>query len=111
DLKIQLAGVPTLSLSDFLLTTNHAPSITSAATATTPENVSTSTAVYTATAGDPDAGTTLTYSISGTDAGLFDINSSTGAVTFRTPPNFEAPADAGADNVYNIIVTASDGSL
>ena len=55
---------------------NTAPSITSPTTATTPENVSTTTAVYTATGTDPDAGTTLTYSITGgADANLFNINS------------------------------------
>ena len=91
---------------------NTAPSITSPTTATTPENVSTTTAVYTATGTDPDAGTTLTYSITGgADANLFNINSSTGAVTFKTSPNFEAPADSGANNVYDIVVQVSDGTL
>ena len=91
---------------------NEAPSVTSGGTATTLENVSTSTAVYTATGTDPDANTTLAYSISGgPDAALFNINPTTGAVTFKTSPNFEAPADAGANNVYDIVVQASDGSL
>ncbi|MEI6762411.1 MAG: hypothetical protein WCO22_18370, partial [Betaproteobacteria bacterium] len=31
------------------------------------------------------------------------------AVTFKASPNFEAPTDAGANNVYDITVTASDG--
>ena len=91
---------------------NETPTITSAATATTPENIATSTAVYTVTATDPDANTTLTYSISpGGDAGQFNINSSTGAVTFKASPDFEAPVDAGKNNVYDITVRASDGSL
>src|SRR5205823_3358666 len=91
---------------------NEAPAITSAATASTPENVSTATTVYTAVASDPDAGTTLTYSISGgVDAALFNIDSTSGAVTFKISPNFEAPTDSGANNVYDIIVKASDGSL
>jgi uncharacterized protein (DUF2141 family) len=88
---------------------NEAPVITSAATATFAEN-GTGT-VYTVTATDVDAGTTLTYSLSGTDANLFNINSSNGAVTFKTAPNFEAPSDNGADNVYDIDVIASDGTL
>ncbi|GBG13993.1 uncharacterized protein NMK_1549 [Novimethylophilus kurashikiensis] len=88
--------------------TNDAPVITSGATASTPENVSTSTAVYTVTATDID-GPSLTYSLSGTDASLFNINSATGAVTFKTSPNYEAPADAGGNNVYDIIVHANDG--
>ncbi|MEI6615285.1 MAG: cadherin-like domain-containing protein, partial [Cyanobium sp. ELA507] len=88
---------------------NEAPSITSGATASFAEN-GTGT-VYTATASDPDASSTLTYSIAGTDASLFNINSSTGAVTFKNAPNFESPADAGANNVYDFTVSASDGSL
>ncbi|MFM7561085.1 cadherin domain-containing protein, partial [Cylindrospermopsis raciborskii] len=87
---------------------NETPTITSPATANFAEN-GTGTA-YTVTATDPDAGTTFTYSLSGTDAALFNINS-TGAVTFKTPPNFEAPSDAGANNIYDLTVSASDGSL
>ena len=87
---------------------NEAPTITSAATKSFAENATGT--VYTATATDPDAGTTLTYSISGADASLFDINGTTGAVTFKSSPNFEVPADAGANNVYDITVGASDGT-
>ena len=72
-----------------------------------PEN---QTPAYTASATDADAGTTLTYSLSGTDAALFNIDAATGAVTFKAAPNFEAPADADGDNVYDIVVTASDGT-
>ena len=53
---------------------------------------------------------TLTYSLSGTDASLFMIDSSTGEVSFINAPDFESPDDAGRDNVYDIIVTASDGT-
>ena len=67
-------------------------------------------AITTVHATDPDAGTTLTYSVSGTDAALFDIDSSTGALSFKTAPNYEAPADSGANNVYDVVVTASDGT-
>jgi VCBS repeat-containing protein len=88
---------------------NEAPRITSATTANFAEN-GTGT-VYTVTATDPDAGTTLTYSLAGTDAARFNINSTTGAVTFKSPPNYEAPSDRGANNVYNVTVRASDGAL
>ena len=91
--------------------TNDAPVITSQATASTPENVSTSTTVYTATATDADSGSTLTYSFGGgADDGKFNIDSATGAVTFKTSPNFEAPTDTGGNNVYDIIVKVSDGT-
>ncbi|MFN5857624.1 MAG: FG-GAP-like repeat-containing protein, partial [Pseudanabaenaceae cyanobacterium] len=85
------------------------PTVTSGASVNFAENVTGT--VYTVTATDPDAATTLTYSISGTDANLFNINNSTGAVTFKNAPNFEAPTDFGSDNVYNINVIASDGFL
>ncbi|NCY25001.1 MAG: hypothetical protein EBX37_09075, partial [Alphaproteobacteria bacterium] len=86
---------------------NEAPSITSGGTASFAENAT--GAAYTAIGSDPDAGASLTYSLGGTDAALFSINASTGAVTFKTPPDATAPADDGTDNVYDITLTASDG--
>ena len=69
------------------------------------------TAVTTVTANDPDAGQTLSYSIAGgADAALFAIDAATGAVVFKTAPNFEAPTDAGTNNVYDLIVQVSDGT-
>jgi hypothetical protein len=50
---------------------NDTPEITSGASATVVEH-STGT-VYTATASDRDSGQTLTFSLSGDDAGLFEI--------------------------------------
>jgi Ca2+-binding RTX toxin-like protein len=68
------------------------------------------TAVTTVTA-MPDAGQMLSYSIiGGTDAALFGIDATTGALTFNTGPNFEAPTDAGGNNVYDVTVQASDGN-
>lgn len=84
---------------------NAAPVITSSAAASVAENVTT---VTTVTATDSD---TLTYSIkSGGDGGLFNINASSGQVTFISAPNYEAPTDAGANNVYNFTVQVSDGT-
>ena len=87
---------------------NHPPVMTSAATASFAEN-GTGTA-YTATGTDPE-GTTLSYALGGTDSTLFNLNTSTGAVTFKLAPNYEAPTDAGANNTYDITLTASDGVL
>jgi VCBS repeat-containing protein len=89
--------------------TNDAPVITSGSSASEAENSPTTNVVYMASAHDVDAGdTTFTYSLGGTDAGLFDINASTGVVTFKASPNYEAPSDANHDNVYDITVTATD---
>ena len=88
---------------------NEAPTVTSAATASVGENAAGT--VYTVAATDPDAGTTLTYSLSGADAALFDINATTGVITFKSSPNYEAPADVGGNNVYDVTVGASDGTI
>lgn len=85
---------------------NHAPSITSAGSVSVAENII--GVAYTATATDAD-GNSLTYSLAGTDAGRFSINASTGAVSFTSAPDFEAPADANGDNIYNITIGVSDG--
>ncbi len=71
------------------------------------------TAVTTITATDADLPSqTLTYSIvGGADASLFSISSSTGALSFISGRNFETPADAGANNVYDVIVRVDDGTL
>jgi c-di-GMP-related signal transduction protein len=88
---------------------NEAPTITTGGGVSIAENTK---AVTTVVATDPDAATTLTYSISGgADASKFSIDSVTGALSFVTAPNFEAPTDIGGDNVYDVIVQASDGSL
>jgi hypothetical protein len=70
-----------------------------------------STAIGTIAASDPDASSTLSYAISGTDSSKFSINTSSGAVVFLSPPDFESPTDNGLDNTYNFNVTVSDGSL
>ena len=67
------------------------------------------TTAFTVTASDPD-GDTITFSLSGTDASLLSITSS-GVVTFNSPPDYEAPNDANTDRIYEISVTVSDGSL
>ncbi|WP_394178360.1 ExeM/NucH family extracellular endonuclease [Yoonia maritima] len=60
------------------------------------------------TAQDADGGAVLTYGLSGADAALFTIDASTGEVAFATGPDFEAPADADGDNVYELTVTVTD---
>jgi Ca2+-binding RTX toxin-like protein len=64
----------------------------------------------TATAFEPEKDS-VTFSILGVDAFLFTIDASTGAITFKNPPSFDAPADDGGDNVYSVTVQASDSGL
>ena len=87
---------------------DNTPIITSPATASIAENT---TDVLTVTATDEDAGTTLTYSISGgADRALFNIDRTSGVLTFITVPDFEMPDDQGSNNEYVVEVTASDGT-
>ncbi len=85
---------------------NEAPVITSGSTGSEAENTAVSNVVYQVVASDPEKGA-LTYSLSGDDAGLFNISSS-GAVTFKESPDFEKPLDMGKDNTYNITVIVKD---
>ena len=50
--------------------------------------------------------TDVPLTLSGADAA--DFNLTAGMLTFKQSPNYEAPADAGTDNVYNVTVVATD---
>ncbi len=53
----------------------------------------------------------ITYSIDGgADALLFEINGSTGQLSFIGAPDFEHPQDTDTDNVYEVVVKAFDGT-
>ncbi len=85
---------------------NAAPMITSPPTASVEEN--TADGVYAVTASDAD-GDPLTFSIEGgADADEFRLEGSN--LVFASPPDFETPTDADADNVYEVTVGASDGA-
>ena len=62
-------------------------------------------AVATYSATDPESATS-TWSLAGDDAALFDLSSG-GVLTFGSPPDYENPADADQDNVYEVTVVAS----
>ena len=102
------ANTTTQSISVTVTNVDESPSFASASQSLSVSENS-SGAVYQAQASDPE-GATLTYSASGTDAELFTINSSSGELSFKTPPDFETPGDSGADNTYNLTITATDGA-
>ena len=85
---------------------NDAPELTLVDAANVEENT---TAVTAASAFDVD-GDAITYTLSGDDAVLFAIDA-TGVLTFIDAPDYETPADTNGDNIYDVTVTASDGSL
>ena len=98
---------------------NVAPVITSASSFTVSEN---STAdIVTVSASDADTGDDIeSYGIvDAADGDQFSIGSSTGVLTFKVAPNYEAPTDvlvsnpssACSNNEYIVIVTATSGAM
>ena len=88
---------------------NERPKVTIASTVRYAENGADPVDTYTVT--DPENGT-ITWTLSGTDMDDFEISkvNGEGVLEFKTPPNFEAPADADDNNVYLVTVTVSDGT-
>ena len=67
-------------------------------------------AATTITSVDVDGGVPMYSIVGGADATLFTLHATTGALTFNNAPDFEAPVDAGANNVYEVTVQVADGS-
>ena len=84
-----------------LIIDRTAPVITSTAL-TTPENSITGPTVVANEA-------VFSFSLSGgVDQALFTINPITGVLSFVNAPDFEAPADSNADNIYDLEVRVTD---
>ncbi|MDB4829493.1 cadherin domain-containing protein, partial [Gammaproteobacteria bacterium] len=79
---------------------NEAPVFTSSDTFSVTEG---NTNVGTVEATDEDAGDTVGYSLSGTDADSFELGAATGALTFKTAPDYETKTS------YSITAIATDG--
>ena len=74
------------------------------------ENIADAVGTYTATG--PDAASAR-WSLEGDDRGDFGLSSSSGMSTmlmFSSSPNYEAPADADTNNVYEVTLKATDGT-
>ena len=98
-----IGGNFTVFLLDIL--ENAPPSFQSDGNLTVSENT---TFVYEFNATDPD-GDVLTYSIlHGPDAHLFDMNRTTGILSFNNSRDFENPEDNNSDNVYEISIKVAD---
>jgi type VI protein secretion system component Hcp len=84
---------------------NDSPAFTSPATFAIAEN---GTAIGSLTATDVE-GNPVTFAIAGgADQALFAIDPG-GALRFSAAPDFETPQDANRDNVYDLVVSATDG--
>ena len=89
---------------------NEAPVVTGDETLSYPENTATTRVLDRYTATDPER-STVTWSVGGTDADAFRIDSS-GNLYFDGEPDHESPTDAGGNNVYDIqVVATDDGNL
>ncbi|SMN14224.1 Fibronectin type III domain protein [uncultured Candidatus Thioglobus sp.] len=86
---------------------NDAPVINSAGSINVVEN--NIDAGYTASATDAE-GNAITYNLSGVDKDLFELDGSSGALTFKSAPDFENAVDVNTNNVYELDIKASDGT-
>jgi len=89
----------------FTVTVNAAPSFAAITSPDVSEDASAGTSVMTVTATDVNGGS-LTYSLSGTDAAAFAINSATGAITVQSSSSF----DYETATTKAISVTATDNT-
>ena len=85
---------------------NEGPEVSGPSTFTIAENRGLSNAVYSAT--DPEGANVARWSVGGRDGGDFSITQG-GTLYFRSPPDYERPADSNHDNVYEVSIQPSDG--
>ena len=99
---------------------NEKPKFTDTADAMSPETItraenmtalaeSVSAADVTYAATDPE-GLNLTYHLTGPDGAKFQLSTDR-VLSFKEKPDYEEPADRNKDNVYEVTVRASDGTL
>ena len=85
---------------------NEAPEFRSGSTTEFAYQENGTSELYTYRATDPEGGG-VTWHLTGDDSSAFDINE-TGVLTFNDSPDYEDPADADDDNVYQVTVVARD---
>ena len=88
-----------------------APAFTSASAwsvVDTGSGVTNTTTLSTATATDASVVSYVLVAPSVGDANLFNLNSTTGVLTFKSTEAYAASHDTGGDHVYNVTVSASD---
>ncbi len=85
---------------------NEPPTVTGTTTTEYAENDTRSVETYLY---DDQEGNPVTWSLSGTDEDDLNITQF-GELEFASSPDYEAPADSGTNNVYNVNVLAADGT-
>ncbi len=100
-------GTDTVAVTINVVNVNEPPVISGVSSVSYAEGGTAEVASYSAT---DEEGATITWSLSGTDAGDFEIGANSGVLTFKTSPDHDNPADGNRDNDYVIRVQASDGA-
>ena len=100
-------GTATIDVTITVADVNEPPEFDSAAaTREVPENTEAGENIGDpVTAADPDTGDTPAYTLGGTDANFFDIDTSTGQLQTQAALDYETKSS------YTVTVTASDGAL
>lgn len=65
---------------------------------------------YKAVASSRPQGKRITYGLSGPDSALFIIDSYQGDIRFINPPDYKTPLNAKRNNIYEVTISASDGT-
>jgi hypothetical protein len=108
DPQINLNATPANLTATVSILDNDAPLLTNVQSTTVVENTPANTVIIDANSNPAAApGHTLTFSLSGPDAGQFNIDAVTGEVTFRSSPDFDLPTDQNGDNVYQLTVSVT----
>ncbi len=107
DPDITLNGTPASQTATVIITDDDPLVLTGNGTADVVENTPASTVLLVVGANN-SLGNSLTMTLTGPDAALFNIDSATGSLTFINSPNFETPLDQGTDNQYHVTVNVTD---
>ncbi len=89
---------------------NAAPIFTSGTTISSVADGTSTFTGYTAVATDADDDI-VTFSLSsGTDQEAFNIDPDSGVLSFKISPDFEVPGDSDGNNIYEVTISATDGT-
>ncbi len=110
---VSSSGAAVLTLAAVEATPQVPCQLTGATDPTFAENAPGAVGTYTASAGCDSA---LSWGLAGTDARFFELKGDGMSRTLEfnsshSPPNFEQPADAGANNTYAVSVSIGDASV
>lgn len=94
-------------ITDALYFENVLPGFTSGSEFSVDENSTNEIVNVEANSPGSNADDGITYSLTGDDASLFNIDAS-GSLTFVSSPDYENPQDADSDNVYFVTVNAAN---